>query len=529
MKKTIIFIFLILSTLFISAQTTDTIKFDASLTRGPVINRSCFLHGFHLSEMDETSINLIDSLKPKTWKLATFDNTESVYEGVVDHGQYPERFGTEIIFVLFDEFWPTVGGVPVDINTFGSFNAAKEAWDSEIHSTMQQIIADNMIIDYYQPFAEPDWTWLGFTSNELLILFKSACDIVTQYVPNAKFTGPDISGFPAMELMIDDFLNLISTDSINLVYLNWHEFLNYPLRIPNHVYAMRLKLNQYGVNAGIDIGEYMLEEQTLSPGLNVAYLYSFDLANVEQATRACWGVGNGLGSFSTCWAGINGMFYSDNENILYPYWIYKKVADMEGETRITTTQVADSTTGIVGFASRNDSDEKINMIIGRGISGPVSSANIQIENFPYSYSHAKISIHEIPANNNAPLILNELPNPTIINKSFSQGQTLNFELDSVASFDAFLITIEWDNASNIESITENDFSIYPNPNDGKLKLGIESNYSELNVSIYTLSGERVLVVDNQTEIDISNLLSGTYLVKITVDGKIRIIKIIKIE
>ncbi len=87
------------------------------------------------------------------------------------------------------------------------------------------------------------------------------------------------------------------------------------------------------------------------------------------------------------------------------------------------------------------------------------------------------------------------------------------------------------NSSSINNkITEkNSVTIYPNPTNGLLRIYSEINYQILEISLFTILGEKVLTVKNQSELDIKSLPTGTYFVKIKMDGISRMGKIIKIE
>ncbi len=87
------------------------------------------------------------------------------------------------------------------------------------------------------------------------------------------------------------------------------------------------------------------------------------------------------------------------------------------------------------------------------------------------------------------------------------------------------------NSSSINNkITEkNSVTIYPNPTNGLLRIYSEINYQNLEISIFTILGEKVLTVKTQSELDIKSLTTGTYFVKIKMDGISRMSKIIKIE
>lgn len=74
-----------------------------------------------------------------------------------------------------------------------------------------------------------------------------------------------------------------------------------------------------------------------------------------------------------------------------------------------------------------------------------------------------------------------------------------------------------------------EIKIYPNPTNGQLIIQPKINYQELEITIFTISGKKLLTVNNQTKVDISNLTSGTYIITIKTDEEKAMKKIIKIE
>jgi hypothetical protein len=73
-----------------------------------------------------------------------------------------------------------------------------------------------------------------------------------------------------------------------------------------------------------------------------------------------------------------------------------------------------------------------------------------------------------------------------------------------------------------------NFVLYPNP--VKDILNISSETTITNIAIYNLLGQEVMtksVNDTENSIDVSNLTSGTYFVKVTADNTVKTSKIIK--
>lgn len=82
---------------------------------------------------------------------------------------------------------------------------------------------------------------------------------------------------------------------------------------------------------------------------------------------------------------------------------------------------------------------------------------------------------------------------------------------------------------NIEDLDISEITYYPNPT--AHNLFIKSSHEIENLEIFTITGKRVnsiIVTDNEFDLDVSNLPSGTYFVKIRSLGKIQTIKMVKI-
>ena len=80
-----------------------------------------------------------------------------------------------------------------------------------------------------------------------------------------------------------------------------------------------------------------------------------------------------------------------------------------------------------------------------------------------------------------------------------------------------------------EEFEKDNIEIYPNPTNGLLKIHSEIIYTKLEISVFNITGQKIVTVNNQTEIDISHLTKGIYLIKAKMDGKIKTKRIIKVE
>ncbi len=84
-------------------------------------------------------------------------------------------------------------------------------------------------------------------------------------------------------------------------------------------------------------------------------------------------------------------------------------------------------------------------------------------------------------------------------------------------------------AINEPGFNSDQVPFFPNPTRGKLQIPLEKTFQKIDISVFTLTGQKILTVYNQTEIDINQFAKGTYLIQINIDGKIKTGKIVKTE
>lgn len=80
-----------------------------------------------------------------------------------------------------------------------------------------------------------------------------------------------------------------------------------------------------------------------------------------------------------------------------------------------------------------------------------------------------------------------------------------------------------------EKHEEPNLMVSPNPTKGRLKISVNSVYQTLEVSVFSVTGKKILTVYDQTEIDLSFLEEGIYFLKLNADGAFTSAKIIKID
>jgi Secretion system C-terminal sorting domain len=100
--------------------------------------------------------------------------------------------------------------------------------------------------------------------------------------------------------------------------------------------------------------------------------------------------------------------------------------------------------------------------------------------------------------------------------------------DDPLDYDFFIDNFRVGASLAIQSFDNASFSYYPNPVKDILNLSYNKNISK--VAVYNLIGQEVTTKSinaNQSQIDMSNLSRGTYLVKVTADNQVKTIKVIK--
>ncbi len=104
-------------------------------------------------------------------------------------------------------------------------------------------------------------------------------------------------------------------------------------------------------------------------------------------------------------------------------------------------------------------------------------------------------------------------NPSPFNHSMTIAVSNYMELLKQAEED---VDTSGNNTTSIkEEVEENNFSIYPNPASRELHLN-----KAMDIAIYNITGQKVLVSRNKNKVDISTLASGQYLIQ-NLDGEVR--------
>jgi hypothetical protein len=123
---------------------------------------------------------------------------------------------------------------------------------------------------------------------------------------------------------------------------------------------------------------------------------------------------------------------------------------------------------------------------------------------------------------------------------FSAGATYNEDLAISSKGEPYVVysdnlgmltVMRYDSVSvGINELQQSKFSIYPNPATNKITIEIAEGQAPSQLSIINLNGEEVLtrsLIKPKTQIDITNLPSGVYFVRLTNDNAVEVGKFVK--
>ena len=157
------------------------------------------------------------------------------------------------------------------------------------------------------------------------------------------------------------------------------------------------------------------------------------------------------------------------------------------------------------------------------------------EDFPHRFKVAYGTAASANAMTNQladhPNVVNVTPINNIVNFTPTTSGVYYFGFNAYSlpnQLDLFVDNISLDVALANNSFDNNNFLVYPNPVKNILNINHNENISK--IQILNILGQEIitkLVNDKKNQIDMSSLVQGTYLVKITSNDLITIIKIIK--
>lgn len=152
---------------------------------------------------------------------------------------------------------------------------------------------------------------------------------------------------------------------------------------------------------------------------------------------------------------------------------------------------------------------------------------IYIDDQPVLFKETTLYSDQIMIYHNEPLISNISVGQHTI-KLVVDASNVIFETDETNNEYSRIFTVT--QGTNIKNITDSDFFVYPNPATEKVHITSSIPLNNATMQIYSISGQLVLTtkINNNNEIDISNLSKGIYTIKINSEN-INLVKKIIIE
>jgi hypothetical protein len=91
-------------------------------------------------------------------------------------------------------------------------------------------------------------------------------------------------------------------------------------------------------------------------------------------------------------------------------------------------------------------------------------------------------------------------------------------------------TVAFNGVNNncMTDINDSSLKIFPNPSNHLININIPSTGQAYSIEIYTIVGQRIIETQNQKIIDLSNLSEGVYIIRVRLQGKTWVNKIVKI-
>lgn len=442
-----------------------------------------------------------DPLDPNSYDFST---TDSVIQSIINAGAIPffrlgESFETTPIHntppTNFDK-WATIC-----LQIVKHYNAG---WNNGF----------NYNIKKWEIWNEPDLNdfWSG-TPQQFYDLYSKTVLKLKNYDTSLKVGA---AGFAIINntKFIDPFLDSISTNNIPLDFISYHSytfsnpyyFLIQQQNIQTLLSFYGLSIidtyltewNNYVFNSETSLTDYGRDD-ALSASLTASSFFYLQNSTLTGAYRY---------RTDEYFFGL----FRNNGDYSYSGKAFKAIGNFNQNNQWLHTTGSDSL-GTVCMAGKS-----LNNSFSVIISNPSKISNsysVDIQNLLGDYNY---QILRIDSNNELVLVQNGVISP-------SSSTITSIVSPPYVDYITFNNTL----GINISKLTEDNIILYPNPTTGILNIKTKLKYQKIEVKIFTILGEQVLTINNQTDINISSLATGTYLIKIKIDEKIETKKIIKIE
>jgi hypothetical protein len=418
------------------------VEVDTTITEGPATLRA---QGF-LNDVQDSHMLLdggphsIANLQPRHWRVSDpgWDYCPISGTGACPYHDRALLHGGSITVIVSDN-WHTSrvdchqpsspspcygrsnGG---DAPWFDGTFAAYRSYVTNLVTTLQGSPSSRRV-DYWDIVNEPENVvacpgqqpcYNGGGGNTLLWLQElyHGYKAIKAADPNAKVIGPSVANFaknPGEDVLdLDTFMDFAEnpalyvpgaeTTPLYFAGISWHEIdetssLGINNGLPQHFAAHMAEANRLlnehptlknppapNPTPAFVINEYGGGAANYAkPGWSAAWISVLEKQNVGFAGRTCW---NGCRT-----ASLDTLYVDNGANPPSPaasYWVHKFYADMSGGAGPATTRVktTDSESTITGFATRNDTDTSVSVLIGRHHAPPEAKPVIVRVRWPWA-------------------------------------------------------------------------------------------------------------------------------------------------
>ncbi len=116
---------------------------------------------------------------------------------------------------------------------------------------------------------------------------------------------------------------------------------------------------------------------------------------------------------------------------------------------------------------------------------------------------------------------------TLVNPADSGDYALVVTYNNCSSDTSNFVTFDPGSPVGLDELSDGNLLVYPNPTNGLLKIASHQGGKQFNCMLFDLNGRMLLQPFNCTEIDISGLENGLYILRIDLEGRLFEKKIIK--
>ncbi len=390
----------------------------------------------------------------------------------------------------------------------------------------------NHNIEYWEIWNEPNGLFWDGTPIQFFKMYKAVSMAIkanNPYVKVGALGSHTSTTYSDSATFREDFISYCNANNLALDFYSWH------------VYGMK---NPYGLmKLNNKIKTTLITYNYPNTESHISEINAFALKSggLHELIRSAKGATYYLSLMLTAQeAGISKMFiYPSNiifkeTNSAVLSWtksanalkafnhmrINAPIIVQSSGNEVIPNDLDDESLNFMTLASKNASDEKLYIIVS---------------NFASSNTNYKINIANLPWESTSPTkvtkdIINEANNFTETSYTVSQGIT-SLNIDNMNSPSVLFIILEKDSGTNVDAVIQDEVSIFPNPAANNINICFNEEVNSANIEIQDIVGEAIFRTTIQNKksqnIDISNFLTGIYIIYVEANDNVYTSKIVK--